>query len=441
VASEQSPGLVGSETDYLKAKQMILMVKAEREDLGKFLRPKHPKIIALNEEIDHMEKLLAIFQGQTKDELKDREHTLAVQIENLQKDIKVWEVKTVDVSKKMTDYQAIKDRIQRLQTLSDSLFSSESTVDVEKQISHDSVSILEPATSGVLAPPQTARNALMAAMAGLGFAVALLLCLDRFDDRPNSYSDLQDLFDETILGQIPRVRVKDKKVGAPFLAEGDERHALVEAYRNLRSAIVFLAGPNERPRTILVTSAIPGDGKSMTAANLAITLARSGSRVLLVDADLRRGQLHKRFEVEATPGLTEVLSDQCTWDKTITQNSVPNLDIIPRGTIPTHPGELFMKSVREIFLNEASGKYDFIVIDTPPVMAADDVSNLAPYVDAVLMVIRANWTPGRVARAALDLLYMRKAKVLGIVFNGAKSSGGDYYYYKYKEYYNKSSAA
>jgi len=89
-------------------------------------------------------------------------------------------------------------------------------------------------------------------------------------------------------------------------------------------------------------------------------------------------------------------------------------------------------------LKEAADKYDFVIIDTPPIMAADDVSNLVPHVDGVLMVIRANHTSGRVARAALDLLYLRKTKILGLVFNGVRSSGGDYYYYKYKEYYSKS---
>jgi succinoglycan biosynthesis transport protein ExoP len=438
---DQNSALVGSKEDYLKAKQVILLMKAQRDDLGKFLRPKHPKIIALNEDIDRMEKLLDIFRGQTRDQLKDRQHTLEVQIDNLEKDIKVWEVRTVDISQKMADYQAIKDKIVRLQNISDSLFATESTVNLTAQISPESVSILEPATPAVLATLPTARRAAVAALLGLVAAAGFLLFLDRLDDRPNSYSELQDLFDETILGQIPKVRVKDKKSGAPFIQEDDDRHALVEAFRNLRSSLVFLASPNEHPKIILVTSAIPGDGKSMTTANLAITIARSGARVLLVDADLRRGLIHKRFDIAATPGLTEVLGEQCLWTKAVTQNSVPNLYIIPRGSIPKHPGELFMKSIREKFLNEAGGQYDFILIDTPPIMAADDVLNVTPYVDGVLMVVRANYTSGRVARAALDLLYTRKANVLGVVFNGVRVSGGDYYYYKYKDYYASTPAA
>jgi len=160
-----------------------------------------------------------------------------------------------------------------------------------------------------------------------------------------------------------------------------------------------------------------------------------------VDADLRRGRIHKQFEVPASPGLSEVLAEQQAWPTVVTQNSVPNLYFVSRGTSPRHPGELFVKSIKQQFLKEAGGKYDFVLLDSPPVMAADDVSNIAPHVDGVLMVIRANYTSGRVARAALDLLYLRKANVLGIVFNGVRSHGGDYYYYKYKEYYASTPAA
>jgi capsular exopolysaccharide synthesis family protein len=170
-------------------------------------------------------------------------------------------------------------------------------------------------------------------------------------------------------------------------------------------------------------------------------LARSGARVLLVDADLRRGRIHKQFAVPDAPGLTEILGEQQAWPSVVTHDSVPNLSIVPRGTTPRHPGELFVKSIKQQFLKEAGGKYDFIVLDSTPIMAADDVSNLVPFVDGVLMVVRANYTSGRVARAALDLLYLRKAKVLGIVFNGVSTAGGDYYYYKYKEYHAATPAA
>ncbi|MDB6112852.1 MAG: Tyrosine-protein kinase YwqD [Pedosphaera sp.] len=434
-SDRNNSSLVGSESEYLKAKQQILLLKAQRDELSEFLRPKHPKIIALNEDIDHKDKLLDIFRTQTQDQLKNREHSLELQIQNLEGELKVWEVKTLEISKKMSDYREIKEKNQRLQAMYDTLLTSENSVDVQKDISPESVTILEPAFPALAVPPEAFKHLSIAGLLGLALGIGALLWLDRLDDRPTSFTELEEVFDETVLGQIPLAAAKSKKESVPVIQADDDRHALVESYRNLRSSLVFMAAPKAHPKTLVLTSAIPGDGKSMTSANLAITLARSGSKVLLVDADLRRGLLHKQFAISPKPGFAEVLAEQCVWSAATVQTSVPNLSVLPRGAIPRHPGELFMTPAKEKFIQEVQGLYDFILFDTPPVMAADDVSNLAPYVDGVIMVIRANYTSGRVARAALDLLYLRKINVLGLVFNGVRPSASEYYYYKYKEYY------
>jgi capsular exopolysaccharide synthesis family protein len=173
----------------------------------------------------------------------------------------------------------------------------------------------------------------------------------------------------------------------------------------------------------------------MTSANLAITMARSGSTVLLVDADLRRGILHEHFSLPASPGLAEALGGQHDWSKAVQPTSMPNLSLLSRGSAPRHPGELFATSALEKFVKTVASQYDYVLFDTPPVMAADDVSNLAPFVDGVIMVIRFGYTSGRVARAALDLLYLRKLNIIGLVLNAVRVNASEYYYYRYKEYY------
>jgi polysaccharide biosynthesis transport protein len=219
------------------------------------------------------------------------------------------------------------------------------------------------------------------------------------------------------------------------LSVDDERHAFLEAYRNLRSSLLYMATQGKRPRVILVTSAIPGDGKSMTTANLAITMALGGSRVLLIDADMRKGLLHRRLGLEATPGLSEVLTATTHWKEAVRNTQIPNLTLLPRGNPSRNPGEMFLnKSMRDL-IAELAREFDCVIFDTAPVMAADDVTSLAPHVEGVLFVIRANYTSARIARAALDLLYQREVSVLGLVLNGVQTTGGDYYYYRYKEYY------
>ncbi len=436
-ASDHSnAGLVGSESEYLKAKQQILLLKAERDELGEFLRPKHPKIIALEEDIAHKDKLLEIFRQQTQGQLENRKHTLELQIQNCEGEIKVWEAKSLEISKKMSDYLSIKEINQRLQSLYDSLLTTERTLDVDRQISQESVAILEPASPASAAPREAFQHLSIAGLLGLALGIGILMFLDRLDDRPTSFAEVEEIFDEPLLGQIPLEHAKNKKAGVPVIQAEDDRHALVEANRNLRSSIVFMASPTKPPKTIVLTSAIPGDGKSMTSTNLAITMARSGSKVLLVDADLRRGGLHKSFSLPAEPGFSDVLSGQIHWSKAVQPTSISNLDLLPRGPLPSHPGELFAAAFLEKLIKEVAGnKYDYILFDTPPVMAADDVSNLAPFVDGVIMVIRCGYTSGRVARAALDLMYLRKMHILGLVLNAVRTNASEYYYYKYKDYY------
>jgi capsular exopolysaccharide synthesis family protein len=197
-----------------------------------------------------------------------------------------------------------------------------------------------------------------------------------------------------------------------------------------------MTGAEKRPKTLLLTSSVPNDGKSVTASNLAITVASSGSRVLLVDADLRKGVLHHRFDLPSGSGLCEVLSQKQNWKDAVIETRYPNLWLMRRGAVSHQSSEFFLSPTMDKFIEEISAAYDFVIFDTAPVMAADDVTSLAPQVGGVVFVVRADHTSARVAQAALQLLYQRQVRVLGMVFNAVRPRSGDYYYYyKYKDYY------
>jgi len=417
------------------------MLKAQRDELSLYLRPKHPKIIAMNEEIARQENLLDIFRQQSQEQLKNRQHTLEVQMQNLAAQIHEWELKAVETSKKLADYGALRDNNARLQAMYDQLLASLHTLDVNKGVGQESVTILMPATPGMLVRHELSKQYGKAGLLGLVAGICVLLLLNRLDDRPSSLNEMEQLFEEPVLGQIPLMKVDGKNPGMLILNPEDDRHMLVEAYRNLRSSIIFMDDPQNHPKSIVITSAIPSDGKSTTAANLAIVLARAGARVLLVDADLRRGVLHKHFSVTSQPGFAEVLTGQIPWASAIVQTAVPNLHLIPSGVLPRSRGSDPFATQINTFLKAIAGQYDYYLFDTAPVMAADDVSNLAPHVDGLIMVVRSRFTSGRVAQAALDLLHLRRVKVMGLVFNAMQQQASDYYYYKYKEYYSKTPAA
>lgn len=423
------------DSDYLKAKQQIFLLKAEQQELGQFLRPKHPKMIAMSEEIARRERLLEVFRQQTADQLETRKSSLRLQIENLEREVGQWDAKTLEISRKSAEYRKLRDNSQRIQGLYDRLLATMQTLDVNKEISPETVTIMEKASPAFADRPPLSERLLMGALLGLAGAITLLLLADRLDDRMNSLVEAQQAFDEEILGHIPRERTLQRNGKASLVKPDDNRHRLLESYRNLRSSILYMGEDGKKPKTIVVTSSNPGEGKSVTASNLALTLAGAGSRVLLVDADVRKGGLHRLFGTEERPGVHEALAGAVPWSETVRNTHVATLSFIPRGRASGNAGELFVSKNTDAFLRGAAEGYDYVILDTAPVMAADDVTSLAPRVDGVIFIIRAEETSARVAQAALDQLYQRQASVLGIVFNAVRPNNVDYQHYQYKDYY------
>jgi Mrp family chromosome partitioning ATPase len=239
----------------------------------------------------------------------------------------------------------------------------------------------------------------------------------------------------------------------PLIESQDQRRAYVESYRNLRSAILFLApAQGQRPRLLLIASAAHEEGKSTVAANLARVLAMGGSRVLLIDADLRGGSLHERLGMERLPGLSDALCDPNLLARAIQsptatpqgapgQNQapgpesggqpelfrpamLPNLCLLARGGDVNEPSDLFLSSALDDVLARLPKRFDYALIDSRPVFAADDVSALAPKADGTLLVVRNGYSHFGQVRSALELLYQRRAKVLGIVVNRADARAG-----------------
>jgi capsular exopolysaccharide synthesis family protein len=239
---------------------------------------------------------------------------------------------------------------------------------------------------------------------------------------------------DSVIGQIPDVQVLGGK--APLLLDDTEgQYMLSESYRNLRSALLFMGADGKRPKVVLITSALPNEGKSTVAANLAQALALSGSRVMLVDCDLRKGVVHERMGLQRDPGLTEVLRGKATLEQVIQTGSAANLSFITRGKSANDSADLFLTSAFSQVIAQLRERFDYVLIDSSPVLATDDATTLAPAMDGTLLVVRGNYTGGKQVSEALDQLYQRHARILGVVFNRADSAASSYHYYKYKEYH------
>ncbi len=426
--------LAASGAGYLQLKRIIELKKSQQAEQSKIFRPKHPIMISLNEEIANREKDLKILRDQSAARLENLKVTVKANIEIIKAKTEQLKTNTADISRKMAEYEKMKAENARNQILFNQLIASQSSLDLGRAADPETVKISERASEPQRVSLKIASNLAIASIVGLMLGLGLLFIIDRLDDRPTSFTELQTMFDEPVLGQVPNEKPHSKNGETKLLQPGDSRHAFVEAYRNLRSSLLYMATEGKRSKTIVVTSAVPNDGKSMTTANLAITLAQAGSRVLLIDADLRRGHLHKRLGVEAPVGFTEVLTQGLPWEQAIKPTAVPNLTLLPRGGLCNNPGEYFLAQSTKDFLHTVAARYDYVIIDSAPVMAADDVGSLSPHVEGVIFVIRAGQTSARVAHAALDILYQRDVNILGLVFNGVESAATEYYFYKYQNY-------
>jgi len=435
---DKTPGMafadVGPEADYLKAKQALQLVKAERETLSKDLRPKHPKIVKLNDEITKQEKLIELYRQDTIEKLDTRRKSIGKQMENLQTSIKEWSDKALDLSQRLAQFNRIKAKAERLKTLYDRLLNNLKDVNVSQSVdSGDQISIMEMAGAPISVRPGLLKSLLIGLGMGVLAGLGILLLLDRIDDRMASFGEFQHHFSENVLGQIPKEKTKGR---VTLLQPDDARHVFAESYRNVRSSIFFMPYEGPRPKTMLVTSSVPNEGKSTISSNLAITMALSGARTLLIDGDLRRGALREAFGVSSKIGFSEVLKQEVNWQEVILPTAYPNLFLLPRGKTLGQPSEHLLRDSTDALIAEMYNHYDYIIIDSSPVLAADDSTSLAPKIDATLFVVRLSYTSARLVRKSLELLYNRQVNVPGVILNYVDTSLPEYYYYQYSEYYN-----
>jgi capsular exopolysaccharide synthesis family protein len=208
----------------------------------------------------------------------------------------------------------------------------------------------------------------------------------------------------------------------------DPKSPISEQYRTIRTNIQFSSIDRE-VKTLMVTSSGPGEGKSTTAANLAVVFAQQGKRVLLVDGDMRKPTAHYTFNHTNTYGLTSVLTKQVTLVKAIKDSDEQNLFIMTSGPIPPNPAELLSSQAMETFFEEAQGLFDLIVFDTPPLLAVTDAQILANRCEGTILVISSGKAEKDQVLKAKELLDAAKSKLLGVVLNNKKLQNSNYYYY------------
>ena len=309
---------------------------------------------------------------------------------------------------------------------------------------HESVTVSAVAAGG--GGRQWWMNFFIGAMVGLAIGSGLAIMFEIMDTSIRSIEDVATYVGLEVIGTIPRMRFGKGKEGrrkgtyvsttdqdqidACIVTQHDPKSPISEAYRTLRTNFQF-ATINMKPRTVMVTSAVPGEGKTTTAVNFAVTMADRGIRVLLIDTDLRRPNVHRVLKIERGPGLADVLREGLDVHSVIRKTRIENLWIISSGRVPPNPSELIGSDRMQRVIKQLGAEFDLVVCDAPSVLVVTDPVLLSTHVDTSIVVISVNNARRETVQRAQKLLQAASANIAGVVLNGLEATRRHYYYYYY----------
>lgn len=279
--------------------------------------------------------------------------------------------------------------------------------------------------------PRPVRNGVLAFFLGAILGVGLAFLVDYLDDSIESREEVQRLYDSPVLGEIPRYReLEDEQRRSALVMVSEPKSPISEAFRAMRTNIQYV-NYERQLKVIMVTSAGPSAGKTFVVSNLAVSLAEAGHRVMLICCDMRRPSIHELFRLSNTVGLSTVLVGKKSLEECLKNSGKRNLQILTSGPLPPNPSELIGSRRMNELLARAKSMADFVLIDTPPVLAVSDAAVLAPRSDGVLVVCGMGIAKRDDARKAHDLLLQVKSNLIGVVLNYMEEarSYGYYYYY------------
>ncbi|MGA9807506.1 MAG: polysaccharide biosynthesis tyrosine autokinase, partial [Candidatus Sulfotelmatobacter sp.] len=404
----------------------------------------YPKVVELNNQLKQVRTEIAAEEARMQHEIRD-EYLAAVQRENLLRTaFEQQKQEANQLNESAIEYSVLKRDAESNRQLYQDLLQRLKEAGVSAGLRSSNIRVVDVArtpTSPIT--PDVPRNIRFVVLLGLACGIGLAFVLESLDTSIRNMEELSAISTLPALGTIPlqlssngSLRKRLKMVSAE--TEKSESPALVtyarpkseaaEAYRALRTSIL-LSSFGAPPKVILVTSASPQEGKTTISANSALVLAQRGSRVLLIDADLRRPSIDKLFGVRSRGGLSTLISgSDKVEDVVIPCPEVPNLWILPAGPIPPQPAELLGSTVMKDHIAHWRSFFDHIIIDTPPCLSVTDAVLLSPEVDRVILVARSGQTTKAALRRACDLLLQVNAKVMGIVLNALNRHAADGYY-------------
>jgi capsular exopolysaccharide synthesis family protein len=421
-------------------KESYFKLKEQQAELASRYLPDHPKYKAivdkiqvtrnsLDREIDNvLSSMETSYQAKLGEEKKAQRRLAEVKAEAL------------EINKKSLDYGRLKREADNAAQLYQLVIKRQKEATLSSLQETNNVYKLDAAIeSDIPVAPRVKLNILLAAVVGLLGGIGLAFFLEYLDNTFKGQEDIERLLQIPFLGIIPSIKLELGTEGGSDLTLRDNylishpKSTVAESCRTVRTNILLMS-PENPTRRLLITSPSPQEGKSTVCINMGITMAQSGSKVIMLDTDMRRPRLHKSFGIKTGVGLTTTILGEADLDKVIHHSEVPGLDVIPCGPIPPNPSELFHTERFRRLLDELASRYDRVIFDSPPVLVVADPLILSNMIDGVVLVVKSASTSSDLARRAVRQLKDVKARILGAVINDLDLEHRDYGYYYYRQY-------
>jgi len=424
-AISEDPSLQSIRDQILKAEQKIM-------ELSKKYGRKHPKMIKAVDDLNVLRKKRLEEIRRVISSIRNEYDLARSKEESLRSLLKRTKDEALNLNEKFIQYEVLKREVDSNKQLYDALVRKIKEASVTEQIKAVNVWIVEKAeTPKAPFKPRKMLNILLGIIVGLFGGVGLAFFVEYLDNTIKSPEEAENRLDIPVLGIVSLWSDKESSIETICLRE--PKSTLAEEYRAIRTGII-LSSPDHPPRSLLVTSVGPEDGKTVTATNLAISLAQSEYSVIIVDADLRKPRVHKVFGLQNGKGLSTYLAGASDMD-IIQEGPLSNLRVITAGPVPPNPAELLSSQRMKDLIMRLTDKYDIMILDSSPILSVADGLILGSLTEGTILVVRAAKTTYEEARRCLKSLQDLKADVKGLIINVLDLKKRDYYYYRYHQYY------